>query len=418
MFDSDCEDVLPLDWQAEVDEENGVFNRHPLIGAKLFLPPMPKHWLKVTTDQECSVFINLKTGAQSYADPRLALPLLRTPGGNPTQYPKFDDLSTIAEVLNDCDVPGKYIIILGGTSGVGAYLARSLASRGSIVTCLSRNPPSGRWFGFPYTNPLPSPSNGSLFWTHLDLSSMQSIFGFAEMYNKTSWPVHSLVLAAATLPESFENQKSTDGFDRVVQVNLLSQVLLVRLLQHRLNEATRSTVVFVSCEALRATNIAEVDDVYPALEPLRSSYSDICGRVQLYANTKFLQVLFALAFREFLQRRKRRYPLISVCSPGNLIRRSKLISSASWTRWWWLKCLRLLAYPLSKSMECSAATLALCALHYGTDTSRGRKNDSPYFNGCIPVSLPEAALDPEMTRATWTHVNALLEERFQLPSWR
>ncbi|KAH9281522.1 hypothetical protein ECG_05241 [Echinococcus granulosus] len=107
MFDSDCEDVLPLDWQAEVDEENGVcyknlksgtvVNRHPLIGAKLFLPPMPKHWLKVTTDQECSVFINLKTGAQSYADPRLALPLLRTPGGNPTQYPKFDDLSTIAE---------------------------------------------------------------------------------------------------------------------------------------------------------------------------------------------------------------------------------------------------------------------------------------------------------------------------------
>ncbi|VDK25544.1 unnamed protein product [Taenia asiatica] len=285
MFDSDCEDVLPLDWQTEVDGDIGVCYR-------------------------------------------------KTPDGVPVQYSKFDDLSTTT-----------------------------------------------------------------------------------EEYNKTSWPVHSLIFAAATLPESFEDHKSTDGFDRVVQINVLSQVLLVRLLQYRLCDTFRSTVVFVSCEALRATNIAKAEDVYSALEPLCNSYSSIRGRVQLYANSKFLQVLFAVAFQEFLERRKLRHPAVLICSSGNLIWQSKLVSSASWTYWWWLKCLRLLAYPFSKSMECSAATLAFCALHPGTNTYRGRRKDCSYFNGCIPASLPEAALNPEMARVTWTHINALLEEKFKLPPW-
>ncbi|KAL5105012.1 WW domain-containing oxidoreductase [Taenia crassiceps] len=398
MLDSDCDDILPLDWQTEAGNENGVHyknlrsgavvSHNPLTGAKRFLSPMPKHWIKASTDQELSVFINLETGARSYADPRLALPFLRTPDGIPTRRFKFDDLSTTTEF---------YLV-------VQAASART-------------SPPSDRWSCFSNASHLQPPSNGSLFWTYLDLNCMQSILDFANEYNKTSWPIHSLILAAATLPESFEDYKSSDSFDRVVQINFLSQVLLARLLQHRLRDTFRSTVVFVSCEALRAANIVEAEDVYSALDPLCNSYSWICGRVQLYANTKFLQVLFAAAFQEFLQRRKSRYPVILVCSPGNLTWQSKLISSASWTCWWWLKCLRFLAYPFSKSMECSAATLAFCALHAGTDMYRRRGKDCLYFNGCIPVSLPETALNPEMTRVIWAHVNALLEEKFVLPPW-
>ncbi|VDM35319.1 unnamed protein product [Hydatigera taeniaeformis] len=341
MLDSDCEDLLPLDWQTEANEEN--------------------------------------------------------------------------EVLDACDAVGKYIVLIGGTSGVGKYLAKSLVSRGSIITCLSRSPPPGRWSTFTCASQLPSPSNGSLFWNHLDLSCMQSVFEFAEVIAVNN--LIRLVFAAATLPESFENQRSTDGFDRIVQINFLSHVLLTRLLQRRLRETSRSTVVFVTCEALRASDMVEANDVLSALEPSLNSYLDTCGRIKLYANTKFLQILFAAALREFLQRHKVRNPEVFVCSSGNLIWQSKLISSASWTCWWWLKCLRFIAYPLTKNMEFSTATLAFCALHSTIDTHQRRKKDGLYFNGCIPISLPEAAFNPEMKRVTWAHVNALLEGKFKLPSW-
>lgn len=85
------------------------------------------------------------------------------------------------QVLDDCDVLGKYVILLGGTSGVGAHLARSLIPRGSIVTCLSRDPPLDKWSSFSDAAHLSSPSNGSLFWTRADLNCMQSIFDFAEV---------------------------------------------------------------------------------------------------------------------------------------------------------------------------------------------------------------------------------------------
>ncbi|VDD78176.1 unnamed protein product [Mesocestoides corti] len=360
-----------------------------------------------------------ETGAKTYTDPRLALPFKRTPNGRPITRPKFDQFSTVTEVLDDCDVSGKHVVLLGGTGGVGWYLAKALTSRGAIVTCLSRNPPTTDWQPFPGPGCVPS-SARSPFWASVDLTQLKSVVAFAKTYISSSWPLDSLVLLAATVPESGDAIECAGGFNSTLQVNFMAQVLLARLLHQRLCQAPQSTITFVSCEAYRASSIIEAEDFYEALESNGLASSTTLGRVQLYANTKHLQILFAKALRQYQLCRKRRAPHIYVCSPGNLIWNSRIISRASWTCWWWLKILQFLAYPISKNMECAAATIAYCSVHPGACGHRSvndSASDNFYFSGCVSLPLAEVIFKPEVVRAVWVRANALLERHFPLPPW-
>lgn len=123
-----------------------------------------------------SIFISSeKTGDHSFVDPRLALPFTRTPNA-PTRSPKiFDEFSNLTEVLDDCDVVERNVIILGGSKGIGAYLTEALALRRARVIVLSRTPPSSRWFPFS----CESQTNGCQ-WAPVDLADLNSICAFCE----------------------------------------------------------------------------------------------------------------------------------------------------------------------------------------------------------------------------------------------
>lgn len=96
----------------------------------------------------------------------------------------------------------------------------------------------------------------------------------------------------------------------------------------------------------RATSIKVAEDVDSVIYPKTLS------KIQSYADTKFIQIAFAKALRHHNRRSHNENVRVFVCDPGNLLWSSHMISSASWINWWWLKLLRLLAYPLSKPMVC------------------------------------------------------------------
>ncbi|KAM7536630.1 hypothetical protein Aperf_G00000087491 [Anoplocephala perfoliata] len=312
------------------------------------------------------------------------------------------------EVLNDCNVAGKFVIILGGTSGVGLCLTNSIVNRGANVICLSREPPSIKWLPFPSTSPSNVPYSSVPLWAHLDLSCLETVVGFAENYCETGWPIDSLIISTAVLPE-FQKRESADGFDPILQVSFFAPVLLTRLLLHRMRESPDSTVVFVTCGGLRAHNVLGPEYIYSSLEPQRTHYETTTGRIQMHANAKFMQVLFAYALRNMIQRRRSHYPRVYACCPGQLPE-SKHIEKSSWSGWWWLKILRLITYPFMKSMDCCAAGIAFCALHPAA-------GDEFYFEECIPVRLLEVVSNQEMVRSIWGTVNEMMESKLDLPPW-
>nr|CDS29597.1 transient receptor potential cation channel [Hymenolepis microstoma] len=350
-----------------------------------------------------------RIGSKSYIDPRLSLPLSPVSKFRLEESNRFDNLATVSEVLNDCKVAGKLIIILGGTSGIGLHLTKSFIQRGASVICLSREPPPVKWLPLPSFDNFKTPQENHLFWTHLDLTCLQTVIDFAENFSKLGWPIDSVIISAACLPEPTQNPKSVDGFDLTLQVNLFAPFLLVRLLLHRLLITPNSTVVFVSCGALRASNICEPEDIYSTLEPLRSTYETYTGRIQLYANTKFLQVAFAYALRNVIRKRNNQFPILHACCPGQ-IPESKHVSKASWSAWWWYKILRFITYPFMKTMDCCAAGIAYCALHPAA-------KDTFNFEECAPISIPEVMNNEKLIRSVWNHINEMMESHVKLPPW-
>ncbi|VDO05101.1 unnamed protein product [Rodentolepis nana] len=240
-----------------------VVKRHPLTGSESYLSPMPHHWSSSSDGHGNTLFIKFVlvlllyegfssiNGSKTYIDPRLSLPFLSVPKCRLEKSIRFDNLATVSEVLNDCKVTGKLIIILGGTSGIGLHLAKSFIQRGANVFCLSREPPHVKWFPFPSLDSSKTLPESHLFWTHLDLTCLQTVVDFVENMSKFGWPIESVIISSACLPEPTQNLKSVDGFDSILQINLFAPILLIRLLLHRLCFTSNSTVVFVSCRALR-----------------------------------------------------------------------------------------------------------------------------------------------------------------------
>uniref|UniRef100_A0A0R3STC2 NAD(P)-binding protein n=1 Tax=Hymenolepis diminuta TaxID=6216 RepID=A0A0R3STC2_HYMDI len=339
----------------------------------------------------------------------LSLPFSRFPNSRPLKSLQFDSLATVSEVLNDCEVDGKFVIILGGTSGIGLGLTKSLIQLGVNIICLSREPPPVKWLPFPSIDNFRTSPGSHLFWTYLDLTRLQTTIDFAESFSRLGWPIDSIIISVSSLPESTQNLKSVDGFDLTLQVNLFAPILLIRLLMHRLQDTPNSTIVFVSCGALRASNICGPEDIYSTLEPLRSTYETTKGRIQLYANTKFLQVAFAYALRNATQRRNDQFPIIYACCPGQ-IPESKHVLKASWSGWWWYKILRFVTYPFVKSMDCCAAGIVYCALHPTV-------KDAFIFEECVPILVPEVMNNQELIKSVWNHINEMMESNMKLPPW-
>ncbi len=182
------------------------------------------------------------------------------------------------------------------------------------------------------------------------------------MFIKSDMPLDSIIISADTFPEEKFHQM-VDGFDQTLQNNYLSHTLLLRMLYPSLCKAQKASIVFVASEAhrylphlasinsiYRAANIIEAEDLDTTIQPLKSVYSSTQARVQHYANTRFLQVAFARALRQYNTRSGHQNVNVFACTSGNLLWEDEALTSASWKCWWWLKLLRLIAYPLTKTM--------------------------------------------------------------------
>ncbi len=142
-------------------------------------------------------------------------------------------ISVGASNTSERKMHGKVIMITGGTSGIGAATALSLAQRGAQLILLTRQEPTDLFLA-DYVDDLRRKSGNEMVYAEqVDLSSLHSIRQFATKWidNAPARRLDMIILCAATLTAPGKPRAVTrEGLEESWMVNYLANFHLLSIL--------------------------------------------------------------------------------------------------------------------------------------------------------------------------------------------
>lgn len=186
----------------------------------------------------------------------------------------FGFFTTAKEVIGDCNLKGKIVIVTGGYSGIGLETSRLLAEAGATVIVPARNIEKAKIAvaGIP---------NVEL--DVLDLMDSDSINSFAQRFLSSSRPLHILINSAGIMAAPL--MRDARGYEAHFATNHLGHFQLTARLWPALKQAKGARVVSVSA---RAHRLGGVDMEDPNFE--KREYD----KWKAYAQSKSANVLFSV----------------------------------------------------------------------------------------------------------------------------
>ena len=139
---------------------------------------------------------------------------------------------------------GKTCVITGASSGIGKVSTEQLASMGARVVTVRR---SQRREERTKAEVKARSGSKSVELMLADLTSLDSVRGFARMYEESHGSLHVLLNNAGLARP--RHSLTVDGFETTFQVNYLSPFLLTNLLLPLLKRSAPSRIVNVSSVA-------------------------------------------------------------------------------------------------------------------------------------------------------------------------
>ncbi len=173
------------------------------------------------------------------------------------------------------DLTGRRALVTGGSSGLGAVVARRLAARGAEVTVAARNLDAAS----AVVDEIRA-AGGATQARRLDLASLSSVRGFAQAYEG---PLDLLVNNAGVMAPP-QHRVTEDGHEVQFGTNHLGHFALTGLLLPRLLESPTPRVTTVSSIAHHRGDALVVDG-----NPPRGYRPNIA-----YGRSKLANLLFAL----------------------------------------------------------------------------------------------------------------------------
>lgn len=194
------------------------------------------------------------------------------------------------------DCHGKVYIITGGTSGLGAEVARELAMKGAQVILLVRSV-SDSWL-IDYIDDLRTETNNFMIYAEeCDLNSLYSIRKFATNWLDNQPPRRLdavICLAAESIPIGKSRQVSIDGIEKQLAVNYLGHYHLITLLAPSLRSQPpdRDVRVLLATCASQGMGEIDLDDLLAENKRYQSTKS-----LKVYGTSKLLLSLFGKEFQ-------------------------------------------------------------------------------------------------------------------------
>ena len=192
---------------------------------------------------------------------------------------KFGAESTAEEVLDGIDLSGRVIIVTGGSGGLGAEAARTLAARGARVTITARDREKGR----NVADRVRAETGRDVEVMELELSSPASVRAFAarwlERHDRLDVLVNNAGVMACPLA------RTEEGWELQFATNHLGHFLVTARLMPALRTARSARVVSVSSNGHRLSPV-----VFEDLHFERRPYD----KWQAYGQAKSANALFAV----------------------------------------------------------------------------------------------------------------------------
>lgn len=201
------------------------------------------------------------------------------------------------------ELHGMVALLTGGTSGMGAYLARDLATRGAQVVLLVKSTSDG-WL-VQFIDDLREATNNQLIYAEsCDLASLHSIRLFATKWIDNSPPrrLDMIVCCAAVQsPPTRPKQLTVDGVEQHWGINYLANYHLLILLSPAIRAQPPDRdfrIILPNCLSYAAGEL-NLDDLdwerpYPSMQPWKCSGA-----------SKLALIMFARRFQKTLEDYKR-----------------------------------------------------------------------------------------------------------------
>ncbi|KAL4926391.1 short chain dehydrogenase/reductase family protein [Aspergillus undulatus] len=185
------------------------------------------------------------------------------------------------------DLSGRVALVVGGAMGIGYEISRAFALHGARVIMVNRKEDQGT----SSIEKIKSESQGKarIEWTPCDMGNLNQVQSVFSDIAKRESRLDLLILSAGINANAYG--ETSDGYDRIFQVNWLGQFYVVNLLYallrktSKIPDAPAPRIVFESSELHRVTmpgtkfaSAEEIND--PSKDP-----------TQLYARTKLAIIL-------------------------------------------------------------------------------------------------------------------------------
>lgn len=211
--------------------------------------------------------------------------------------------STGASNTSERQMHGKVIMMTGGTSGIGAATALSLAERGAQLVLLVHQSPKDI-FLVDYIEDLRERSGNELIYAEqVDLSSLYSIRQFATKWIDNAPPrrLDMIILCGATLTPPGKPRLVTDeGIEETWMVNYLANFHLLSILSPAIRAQPPDRdirIIFANCSSyIRSPPIQDGSEAMKKKEWTPS---------KAYARSKLALTMFGQAFQKHLDAYKR-----------------------------------------------------------------------------------------------------------------
>lgn len=299
-----------------------------------------------------------------------------------TPYTWYTTAEQVVE-MEDTNMKGKYVVITGATSGIGAETARVLYKRGANVFIFCRNMDKANAMAESIRKEG-GPEAGSIEPIMCNLASFKSIREAAAAYKDKNIPIHVLINNAGVM--SCPYAETEDGLEMQMGTNYFGHFLLTNLLMDELTAGQPSRVVNVSSLG----HTMDGGKIYfDDMKGKDTWYPRLFGSWYAYAQAKSANVLFTVE----LQRRFNEKGLdIQAYSLHPGVVRTELGRHMSPLS---RSVTRFLPY-FFKDVGKGAATSVFLAVSPDIKSLAGQ-----YFSDCKPAVAAKLATDPDIAKKLW-----------------
>ncbi|KAL9655162.1 hypothetical protein ABK040_008937 [Willaertia magna] len=314
------------------------------------------------------------------------------------RYIYFHHIIGVDSGVEDYNLENKVFIITGASSGIGQYTAEICYRQGGIVILANRDENKTEKIIKEIKEKYPK-SNGRLIFISLDLCNFKSVVNFVKEFHLLNLQLDVLICNAGL---NTEDSFTKDGYDKIIQTNVLGHHLLIKLLKNDLENTKNSRIVIVTSIAHKMYLFKnDLNNNFNFLDYIKypnkkwNNFINVIHTTKQYALSKVLNIYQCIYFsREFEN------VIVNCCHPGHI--KSQITTTA--IPWYYYLFFGVAVNLFFKNVKQGSQNTLYLALSEKISNISGK-----YFDNCQVTEPSNYAQDEKLMKDAMKTCNLIVE---------